>query len=152
MELRQTYDISSISKLLVVTEELSSDVRSSKRAADTRVLLTEIVLMEPGSDRNWSAIAGMNWFRDRYRDFGKISDEDMLYTLALFTSRAYASTAKLKWRDLTHVERCSMTGYLKNLGEVMGILYGLLHRTDIPTGQNGSGSSKHGFSNTKSGR
>ncbi|KAJ5732693.1 hypothetical protein N7493_004174 [Penicillium malachiteum] len=80
----KTYGIPSISKLLVATGELANPNSSSKRAADTGVLLTEIVLTKPNSSRNLDAIARMNWLHDRYRRAGKIKDGDMLHTLSLF--------------------------------------------------------------------
>jgi hypothetical protein len=119
----KTYGIPSISKLLVATGELSDKTTASKRAADTGVLITEIVLNKPGTERNLSAIARMNWLHDRYRKAGKIKDEDMLYTLSLFALEPMRWTKALEWRDLTDLERCAMAVYWKNLGEIMGIPY-----------------------------
>ncbi|KAJ5730016.1 uncharacterized protein N7483_004524 [Penicillium malachiteum] len=122
----KTYGIPSISKLLVATGELADPASSSKRAADTGVLITEIVLNKPRSDRNLDAIARMNWLHDRYRKAGKIKDEDMLYTLSLFVLEPVRWTERFEWRALSDVERCALAVYWKSLGEVMDIPYEVL--------------------------
>ncbi|KAJ5173597.1 uncharacterized protein N7500_001528 [Penicillium coprophilum] len=122
----KTYGIPSISKLLVATGELASPTLSSKRAADTGVLITEIVLNKPRSGRNLDAIARMNWLHDRYRKAGKIKDEDMLYTLSLFILEPVRWTERFEWRALSDLERCALAVYWKNLGEVMDIPYDAL--------------------------
>lgn len=108
------------------TGELSDPTTASKRAADTGVLITEVVLNKPGTDRNLAAIARMNWLHDRYRRSNKIKDDDMLYTLSLFALESMRWTRDLEWRDLTDLERCAMAVYWKNLGEVMSIPYDAL--------------------------
>jgi len=119
----KTYGIPSISKLLVATGELSDPITSSKRAADTGVLITEIVLNKPRSSRNLDAIARMNWLHARYRKAGKITDDDMLYTLSLFVLEPIRWTSRFEWRDLTDLETCALAVYWKHLGEVMDIPY-----------------------------
>ncbi|KAG9389294.1 hypothetical protein A1F94_002187 [Pyrenophora tritici-repentis] len=47
----KTYGIPSISSLLVATGQLSSPNSASKRAADTGVVITEVVLNTPSSER-----------------------------------------------------------------------------------------------------
>jgi hypothetical protein len=122
----QTFGIPSISRLLVATGEMSEKATASKRAADTGVLMTEIVLNRPGSPRNLSAIARMNWLHDHYRRSGKIKDDDMLYTLSLFALEPIRWTRDLEWRQLTDLERCASGVYWKNLGEAMDIPYSRL--------------------------
>lgn len=112
--------------MLVATGQLADLTLSSKRAADTGVLLTEIVLNKPGSDRNLDAIARMNWLHERYRRAGKIKDEDMLYTLSLFVLEPMRWTERFEWRALSDLERCALAVYWKNLGEVMDIPYDVL--------------------------
>jgi hypothetical protein len=118
--------VPTISKLLVATGELSDPTLSSKRAADTGVLLTEIVLNKPRSVRNLDAIARMNWLHDRYRRSGKIKDDDMLYTLSMFVLEPLRWTERFEWRNLSDLERCAMAVYWKSLGEVMDIPYDAL--------------------------
>ncbi|KAJ6014657.1 hypothetical protein N7540_009248 [Penicillium herquei] len=122
----KTYGIPSISKLLVATGELANPTSSSKRVADTGVLITEIVLNKPHSTRNLDAIARMNWLHDRYRRARKIKDEDMLYTLSLFVLEPVRWTEKFEWRSLLDIERCALAVYWKIMGEIMDIPYEVL--------------------------
>ncbi|KAJ9615189.1 hypothetical protein H2200_001263 [Cladophialophora chaetospira] len=122
----KTYGLPSISILLVATEELADPILSSKRAADTGVMITEIVLNQPGSARSLDAIARMNWLHDRYRRAGKISDEDMLYTLTLFLLEPMRWTERFEWRTLSDLEKCALAVYWKSLGTVMDIPYDAL--------------------------
>lgn len=81
----QTYGIPSVSSLLVATGQISTDSRAgTKRMAETGALLLEAVLNPPASNRAIAAIARINYIHDRYRQRGRISDADMLYTLSLF--------------------------------------------------------------------
>lgn len=57
---------------------------TSKRAADTSVLLTNMVIGRPGSRRAIQAVARTRFLPAAYRKHGQISDDDMLYTLSLF--------------------------------------------------------------------
>ncbi|CAE6999693.1 hypothetical protein P3342_001071 [Pyrenophora teres f. teres] len=120
----KTYGIPGISSLLVATGQLSGSATASKRAADTGVVITEVVLNEPDSERAIGGIALMNYLHGRYRKAGKISDEDMLYTLSLFVLEPIRWTANYEWRDVTDFEKCAMGVYLKDLGEKMEISYG----------------------------
>ncbi|KAJ5113213.1 hypothetical protein N7456_001747 [Penicillium angulare] len=122
----KTYGTPSISKLLVTTGELRNPTSASKRAADTGVLLTEIVLNKPKSIRNLDAIARMNWLHDRYRKAGKIEDEDMLYTLSLFVLEPVRGVQRFEWRRLSDLEICALAVYWKSLGEAMDIPYEVL--------------------------
>ncbi|KAJ5707047.1 hypothetical protein N7488_006848 [Penicillium malachiteum] len=106
--------------------ELASPTSSSKRAADTGVLLTEIVLNKPNSTRNLDTIARMNWLHDRYRRAGKIKDETMLYTLSLFVLEPIRWTNRFEWRSLLDIERCALAVYWRSLCEAMDISYEVL--------------------------
>jgi hypothetical protein len=119
----KTYGIPSISKLLVATGQLSSPETASKRAADTGVIITEVVLNKPDSERTISGIALMNYLHGRYIKAGKISNDDMLYTLSLFVLEPIRWTAKYEWRCVTNLERCAMGICWKDLGEKMNISY-----------------------------
>jgi hypothetical protein len=122
----KTYGIPSISKLLVATGQLSAPETASKRAADTGVVITEVVLNTPDSERVVGGIALMNYLHGRYIKAGKISNEDMLYTLSLFVFEPIRWTVKYDWRGVTDFERCGMGVYWKDLGEAMEISYGVL--------------------------
>lgn len=110
----------------MATGELANPISASKRAADTGVLITEIVLNEPGCGRNLDAIARMNWLHDRYRRAGKIKDEDMLYTLSLFVLEPVRWAERFEWRPLSDIERCALAVYWKSLGEAMDIPFDIL--------------------------
>ncbi len=114
-----------ISRLLVSTVQLTSHddddddnlARSSNRAADTSVLLTNMVIGRPGSTRAMESITRTNFLHAPYRRAGKISDGDMLYTLSLFVLEPMHWTDKYEWRRLTDMERGAMVIFWKALGE-----------------------------------
>ncbi|KAK3318089.1 hypothetical protein B0H66DRAFT_478055 [Apodospora peruviana] len=125
----KTYGIPSISKLLVATGQFGKpgDVRAmSKRVADTSVLLTNMIVRPPGSKQAMEAVARTNYLHSSYRRAGKISDDDMLYTLSLFVLEAIRWTDKYEWRRLTDMERCAMATCFKVWGEDMEIPYSRL--------------------------
>jgi hypothetical protein len=119
----KTYGIPSISELLVATGHLSSPEIASKHAADTGIVITEVVLNRPDSERTISGIALMNYLHGRYIKAGKISNDDMLYTLSLFVLELIRWTAKSEWRCVMDLERCAMGMCWKDLGEKMEISY-----------------------------
>lgn len=80
----KAYRIPSISSLLCATGQFSSLDTVDKRHVDTSCLLLEAVLNAPASPRALEAIARINFLHSGYRQNGKITDEDMLYTLSLF--------------------------------------------------------------------
>jgi hypothetical protein len=104
----KTYGVPSISRLLVATRELADGTTASKRAADTGVLLTEVVLNLPDSERAIDGVARVNFLHGRYRRAGKISDDAMLYTLSLFALEPGRWVARYDWRPLSDVEKCAM--------------------------------------------
>ncbi|KAL9116692.1 MAG: hypothetical protein Q9187_006781, partial [Circinaria calcarea] len=133
----KTYGIPSISKLLVDTGQLASSATSSKRAADTSVILVEVVMNKPNSQRCIDGISRMNYLHDGYRKAGKISDDDMLYTLSLFALEAPRWTSRYEWRDLTDLELCAVGTFWKDTGDAMEIPY-----TSLRSSQTGW---KHGL-------
>ncbi|KAI4694568.1 hypothetical protein J4E81_006165 [Alternaria sp. BMP 2799] len=122
----KTYGIPSISKLLVATGQLSCPETASKRAADTATIMTEAIINKPDSERAISGIARMNYLHSRYIKAGKISNDDMLYTLSLFVLEPIRWTARYEWRTVTDFERCAMGVYWKDMGEAMKISYDTL--------------------------
>ncbi|SPO06382.1 uncharacterized protein DNG_09071 [Cephalotrichum gorgonifer] len=119
----KTYAIPSISKLLLATGQLSSDATASKRAADTSVLVTEMTQAGRSSDRIFDAIARMNFLHNRYRRAGKISDDDLLYTLSLFALEPSRWVTRLDWREFSPVELCAEGVLWRDIGEMMEIPY-----------------------------
>ncbi|KAI0147192.1 hypothetical protein GGR57DRAFT_262906 [Xylariaceae sp. FL1272] len=119
----KTYGIPSISSVLNSTRQLSASSTASKRAADTGILMTEVVLNPPCSGRAIDGVARMNYLHGLYRKSGKISDDDMLYTLGLFALEPIRCTAMYDWRSLTDVEQCALGVFWKDMGEAMEISY-----------------------------
>ncbi|KAK3634242.1 hypothetical protein LTR56_015449 [Elasticomyces elasticus] len=126
----QTYGIPSVSRLLAATGKLTNVRTASKWAADTGVILTEVLLHHPSDPRAIDGIARMNFLHERYRRTGKISDEDMLYTLSLFVLEPIRWTKRFDWREVNEVERCAMGTYWRWLGEAMDIPYTALRSND----------------------
>ncbi len=87
------------------------------------MIITEVVLNKPSSDRTLDGIARMNYLHGIYRGAGKISDADMLYTLSLFALEPLRWTDRYEWRKLTEVERCATGTFWKDLGDAMEIPY-----------------------------
>lgn len=119
----QTYGIPSVSSLLVATGQLADVETASKRIADTGVLLLEFALNEPTSERAIQAIARMNFLHAGYQKAGKITNDDMLYTLSLFALEPARWVKKYEWRELTELEQCACGTYWKSMGDAMDISY-----------------------------
>lgn len=104
----QTYGITSISSLLVETTQLSTVENAGKRYADTSALLLEFYAHPPNHDRTLQGFGRLNFIHGHYRKSGKILDEDMLYTLALFAQEPLKWIERYEWRQLSVVERCAL--------------------------------------------
>jgi hypothetical protein len=115
----QTFGIPSISKLLHRTKQYQNN--SLKRLDDTRAILTECMADSVQSDRGQHMVKHLNWIHSHY----EISNDDYLYTLALFIVEPARWMETFGYRPLT--EREKYAGYLafRSLGQAMGI-------TDIP--------------------
>ncbi|KAI5304003.1 hypothetical protein KEM56_006967 [Ascosphaera pollenicola] len=136
---KTTYGIPTISKLLVKTGQLASPKNSLKRYADTSVLITEFFAQPPSSARAHEAIARMNYIHKGYRASGKILDDDMLYTLALFACEPWRWIDTYEWRQLSDVELCAFGTFWKSIGDAMQISY-----EKLPSYEDEPG---HGFKN-----
>lgn len=95
----------------------------SRRAADTSVLLTNMIVRPPGSAEAAAAVARTNYLHARHRRAGRISNDDMLYTLSLFVLEPMRWTARFDWRALTPLERCAMATWFMAWGEDLEISY-----------------------------
>jgi hypothetical protein len=107
----------------VATREFSTPENASKRYVDTAVLIQEIMGHNPKSARVIQAIARMNYIHSRYQRSGKISNEDLLYTLSVFITEPITWVNKYEWRTLTEMEECAISTFWKSIGDAMGIEY-----------------------------
>lgn len=119
----KTYGIPNVSSLLVATGQLADLETASKRTADTGVLILEFALNAPTSERTTAAIARMNYIHLQYQKAGKISNNDLLYTLSLFALEPARWVGKYEWRSLTDIELCACGTYWKSMGDAMSISY-----------------------------
>jgi len=119
----RTYGIPSISELLVKTTQLSTEKNVPKRYADTGVLLMDMYGAEPTSDRCIEAYARLNYLHGHYIKQGKISNDDMLYTLSLFLNQPVEWINKYEWRQLSDLEICAMGVHHKAMGDSMQISF-----------------------------
>ncbi|KAL9049663.1 MAG: hypothetical protein Q9162_007105 [Coniocarpon cinnabarinum] len=117
----KTYAIPSVASLLVATRQLSNPKMMSKRLADTGALMLEMCLNPPSSARARDALARTNYLHSRYRANGKISDDDMLYTLSLFALEPVRWAKRVEWRSLTQLEVCAQGTLWKAIGDAMDI-------------------------------
>ena len=119
----RTYGIPTISKLLVQTSQFSDESTATKRYADTVLLLAEFMGYHPTNPRSIEAIGRMNYIHSRYQKSGKILDDDLLYTLALFAGEPARWIDKYEWRKLESFEKCAIGTFWKAIGDAMGISF-----------------------------
>jgi hypothetical protein len=124
--LQKTYGIPTISKTLVKTTELSDPDKAAKRYADTGALINEFIRHAPSHTRSVESIARMNYLHQGYRNSGKILDDDMLYTLALFATEPVKWIDTYEWRQLSDLEKCAIGTFWKRIGDTMLISYSKL--------------------------
>ncbi|KAL9636285.1 MAG: hypothetical protein Q9164_002911 [Protoblastenia rupestris] len=122
----RTYGVPSISKLLVATKEFSEPATATKRYADTVVLVAEFTGYHPKSPRVIEAIGRMNYIHSKYQKAGKISNDDMLYTLSLFALEPVRWIGRYEWRELEDFEKCAIGTFWKAMGDAMAIDFGAL--------------------------
>ncbi|KAM5479319.1 hypothetical protein McanCB56680_005641 [Microsporum canis] len=119
----KTYGISTISKLLIETGQLSTPTKAAKRYADTGCLFTEWIDNAPESERANAAFARLNFLHSHYQKAGKISNDDMLYTLAVLALEPKRWIEQYEWRKLNEMELCAFGTFWKSAGDAMGISY-----------------------------
>lgn len=130
--------IPTMSKLFAVTGQ-NNRRNAGKRAIDTEILLRESQTQRPDSERYAKAVARMNFLHSRYRQAGKILDNDLLHTLGSGVVEALRIVEEQEWRNLSDVEVCAIGIFHKNLGEDMGIPLA----TMLPSGETGWRDGKH---------
>lgn len=115
----KSYGIANGTKLLVQTRQLTDQKTVGKRAEDTGVFLGEILVMGVDSDRGMRALAKMNWLHRRYGS--KITNGDLIHTLALFILESQRWIDAYEWRKLTDLEKVAAFVYWREIGNRMGI-------------------------------
>ena len=136
----RTYGIPTVSKLLVQTGQLSEASTASKRYADTVLLIAEFLGYHPTSARSVEAIGRMNYIHSQYQKSGKILDDDLLYTLALFATEPARWIDQYEWRKLEDFEKCAIGTFWKAMGDAMCIKY-----SDLRSGGEGGEGWKDGL-------
>ena len=119
----RTYGIPTIAELLVKTTQLSTAKNVDKRYADTGVLLGDMYASDPASEKAFAATARLNYLHGHYIKQGKISNDDMLYTLTLFLNQPPEWINRYEWRQLTDMELCAMGVFHKYMGDSMRISF-----------------------------
>lgn len=82
----------------------------------------------PRSDRAVCSVARMNYLHGRYRKAGRISNDDMLYTLSLFALEPSRWIKRFEWREFSEVELCAEGVFWRDAGEAMEISYEVLEQ------------------------
>lgn len=119
----RTYGIPTISSLLTHTSLFSDPDTASKRYADTTVLISEFIARDIGSQRWCEATSRTNCIHAPYQAGGKITNDDMLYTLALFMREPCLWIDRYEWRPTIDAEKCASGLYWEKQGEALCIGY-----------------------------
>ncbi|RVD83387.1 uncharacterized protein DFL_007774 [Arthrobotrys flagrans] len=115
----RTYGIPTISSLLWKTRQLAQRSTAHRRYVDTSVLIIELMSSPLGSPRAKIAIERINYLHNRYK--GSISNNDLLYTLALFMCQPPLFINKYEWRKMHPVELMGIHRFWSQVGIMMGI-------------------------------
>ncbi|RAL58605.1 hypothetical protein DID88_003965 [Monilinia fructigena] len=131
----KTYGIPTISRLLVETRQFSTSETASKRYADTGILIGEFTSHPPLHPRALKAISRMNYLHSSYQKSGKISNNDLLYTLSVFITEPVSWVKRFEWRAMNDMEVCAISTFWKSIGDAMGISYHVLQNWDEANGK-----------------
>jgi ER-bound oxygenase mpaB/B'/Rubber oxygenase, catalytic domain len=115
----RTFAVANGTKLLVRTRQLSSADRVGRRAEDTVVFLTEMMAGDIDSLRWMTALAKVNWMHTKYKKH--ISNDEMIFTMAVFVIEPIKFINRWGWRPLSEMERVSRFVFWKEIGKRMGI-------------------------------
>ena len=88
------------------------------------MLIAEFMGYKPGEERSIEAIGRMNYIHSVYQKAGKISNEDLLYTLSLFAWEPVRWVERCEWRCLEDFEKAAMGTFWKGVGDAMEIDFG----------------------------
>ena len=111
----QTFGIPSISRLLHRTRQYEQ--AGTKRLDDTRAILTECIGDGVSSERGRFMVERLNFIHGHYC----ISNDDYLYTLALFMVEPVRWCQTFGYRRLDETERQALYLQFRELGEAMNI-------------------------------
>ncbi|WP_420590520.1 oxygenase MpaB family protein [Bacterioplanoides sp.] len=111
----QTFVIPSISRLLHRTKQYEH--AGTKRLDDTRAILTECMADTVHSDRGQLMVEQLNFIHGHYQ----ISNDDYLYTLALFMVEPVRWSETFGYRRLSEDEKQALYLEFRDLGEAMNI-------------------------------
>eukprot|EP00468_Gymnochlora_sp_CCMP2014_P000860 CAMPEP_0167741250 /NCGR_PEP_ID=MMETSP0110_2-20121227/752_1 /TAXON_ID=629695 /ORGANISM="Gymnochlora sp., Strain CCMP2014" /LENGTH=111 /DNA_ID=CAMNT_0007625281 /DNA_START=175 /DNA_END=510 /DNA_ORIENTATION=- len=95
----KTYAVPSISAVLIKTGQFTSGFTTCNRRYDDTDLIIGEILCHGDMDhpRSKLAIRRLNWLHGHY----KISNEDFLYTLAVFACESVQWVKRWGWREMT---------------------------------------------------
>ena len=65
----------------------------------------------------------MNYLHSLYRKSGKITNDDLLYTLSVFALEPSRWINRYEWRHMSDLEMCACGTYWKNMGDAMEISF-----------------------------
>ncbi|KAL2813237.1 hypothetical protein BJX63DRAFT_443129 [Aspergillus granulosus] len=117
--LLKSYAIPSGTKLLVATRRLTSPRIVAKRSEDTAIFITELLTSGLDTERGLTALSKMNWIHRQYGD--RITNVDMIHTLALFVLEPLRWIDQFEWRPLLQVERVAVFVYWREIALRMGM-------------------------------
>ncbi|KAL8298988.1 hypothetical protein RB597_007558 [Gaeumannomyces tritici] len=117
----RTYGVPSISALLLCTRQLSTRAQVARRYADTAALVSEIYTNEAGSRRLAESYARLNYLHGVYIKAGRITNDYMLYVLALFMNQPVDHIDRLDWRPVSDLERCAYGAFHRTMAASMNI-------------------------------
>jgi hypothetical protein len=78
----------------------------------------------PSSERASKAIARMNYLHSKHQKAGKISNEDLLYTLSVCITEPTRFINMYEFRELNEMEIAAVGTFWKSVGDGMEIKYG----------------------------
>lgn len=116
----KSYGIASGTKLLVQTGRLTNTAVVGKRSEDTGAILGEILVEGLDSSRGLRALSKMNWIHARYGS--KITNDELIHTLALFVLEPHRWIEEFEWRPMTRLEKVAHFVYWKEIGNRMGMV------------------------------
>ncbi|KAI1419163.1 hypothetical protein F5Y12DRAFT_287761 [Xylaria sp. FL1777] len=120
--------VPSVAKLVARAAQRTSSANSKaprKSKHGTSVAPADL-LGRPGAPETIAAIDRVNHVHSLYRPSGKISDDDLLYVLSLFSLEPIRWIDRFEWRGLTAEECCALATLWKALGEELHIPFGNL--------------------------
>src|SRR5687767_7475550 len=101
----------------------STPQNASRRYEDTSLLIGEFLIHDPREQRTADAIARMNYLHGPYLKSGKITNDDLLYTLSVFITEPISWINRFEWRQVTDLEICALGTFWKSIGDAMSIDY-----------------------------